>query len=102
MSKDIGMGFEEKTDAKIDEATGKLKEGAGDMTDDEQMEAEVKMDQAKGNLQEGSGKRARRGSQRDGVASSPGQKKPKYRLNCGRRGRIGRFAVLGSNLCSIE
>lgn len=47
------MGLDDKMDAKIDQATGKMKEGAGDMTDDEEMENEGKREQAKGDLKEG-------------------------------------------------
>lgn len=47
------MGFDDKMDAKVEQGIGKVKEGAGDVTDDEEMEAEGKMDQAKGGLKEG-------------------------------------------------
>jgi len=42
-----------KLDAKADQAKGKVKEGIGDLTDDESLEAEGKRDQAKGDLKEG-------------------------------------------------
>lgn len=47
------MGFDDKMDSKIEQGLGKLKEGAGDMTDDEELETEGQMDQAKGGLKEG-------------------------------------------------
>ena len=38
---------------KIDEAKGRIKEAAGDLTDDDSLKAEGKVDQAAGKLKEG-------------------------------------------------
>lgn len=37
----------------FDEAKGRVKEAAGDLTDDEQLQREGKVDQAKGNIKQG-------------------------------------------------
>lgn len=47
------MGFDDKVDAKFDQAKGEVKEQVGRLTNDADTEAEGKMDQAKGNLKEG-------------------------------------------------
>jgi len=49
----MGMGTDDKLDAKGDQLKGKLKEGVGDATDDPGLQAEGKTDQAKGHLKEG-------------------------------------------------
>jgi uncharacterized protein YjbJ (UPF0337 family) len=46
------MATEGKAAAKAKEAKGKLKEGAGKVTGDEELEAEGQGDQAAGNLQQ--------------------------------------------------
>lgn len=47
------MGFDEELKAKAEQVIGKVKEGAGDATGDERMEAEGKIDQVSGGLKEG-------------------------------------------------
>ena len=46
------MGMDDKIDNKAEEAAGKVKEGVGKATDDEQLEAEGKGDQASSNLKQ--------------------------------------------------
>ena len=46
------MGTDDKIDAKADEFKGKVKEGVGRATDDEELEAEGHGDQAKGHLKQ--------------------------------------------------
>jgi len=46
------MAFDDKVDNKAEEVGGKVKEGVGKATDDEQLEAEGKGDQAKSNLKQ--------------------------------------------------
>ncbi|MDG6103211.1 CsbD family protein [Dactylosporangium aurantiacum] len=46
------MGLSDKIDNQAEEAKGKVKEGVGRATDDEQLEAEGKVDQASGNLKQ--------------------------------------------------
>jgi uncharacterized protein YjbJ (UPF0337 family) len=46
------MGTDDKIDNKAEEMKGKVKEGVGRATDDEQLEAEGHADQAKGNLKQ--------------------------------------------------
>ena len=46
------MGFEDKVGNKAEDAGGKLKEGAGRATGDEDLKAEGKADQAKSSLKE--------------------------------------------------
>lgn len=46
------MAFDDKVDHKAEELGGKVKEGLGKATDDEQLEAEGKTDQASGNLKQ--------------------------------------------------
>lgn len=45
-----------KVEGKVDQVTGKIKEGVGATTGDESLEQEGKTDQAKGHLKEGVGK----------------------------------------------
>ena len=55
---DVGgavMG-DDKVKGKVDQVTGKMKEGVGAATGDESLEQEGKTDQAKGHLKEGVGK----------------------------------------------
>jgi uncharacterized protein YjbJ (UPF0337 family) len=47
---------DDKVEGKVDQATGKIKEGVGATTGDESLEQEGKTDQAKGHLKEGVGK----------------------------------------------
>ncbi|MGX7680538.1 CsbD family protein [Jatrophihabitans sp. DSM 45814] len=46
------MGLDDKIKNKAEEAKGKVKEGVGKATDDEQLEAEGHGDQAKSNLKQ--------------------------------------------------
>ena len=46
------MAFDDKVDNKAEEVGGKVKEGVGKATDDEQLEAEGKADQSKSNLKQ--------------------------------------------------
>ncbi|WP_330278142.1 CsbD family protein [Lentzea sp. NBC_00516] len=46
------MGADDKLDAKGDQLKGKVKEGVGDATDDQGLQAEGKTDQAKGHLKD--------------------------------------------------
>jgi uncharacterized protein YjbJ (UPF0337 family) len=46
------MGFDDKVDNKAEEFGGKVKEGVGKATDDEELEAQGKGDQAKANLKQ--------------------------------------------------
>jgi uncharacterized protein YjbJ (UPF0337 family) len=46
------MGFDDKVDNKSEELGGKVKEGVGKATDDEELEAQGKGDQAKANLKQ--------------------------------------------------
>jgi uncharacterized protein YjbJ (UPF0337 family) len=48
----FAMGLNEKIDNQAEEAKGKVKEGVGKATDDEQLEAEGKVDQASGSLKQ--------------------------------------------------
>lgn len=47
------MGMDDKIEANVDQAKGKVKEGVGGATGDRGLEAEGKKDQVKGNLKEG-------------------------------------------------
>jgi uncharacterized protein YjbJ (UPF0337 family) len=47
---------DDKVEGKVDQVTGKLKEGVGAATGDESLEQEGKTDQAKGHVKEGVGK----------------------------------------------
>ncbi|HYQ65327.1 CsbD family protein [Actinophytocola sp.] len=47
------MGIEDKLDGKADEVKGHVKETAGQVTNDENLEAEGKGDKTKGNLKQG-------------------------------------------------
>jgi uncharacterized protein YjbJ (UPF0337 family) len=47
------MSTDDKVDAKADEVKGKVKETAGHVTHDEDLEAEGKGEQVKGNLKQG-------------------------------------------------
>jgi uncharacterized protein YjbJ (UPF0337 family) len=47
------MSTDDKFDAKADEFKGKVKETTGQVTDDEDLEAEGKGEQVKGNLKQG-------------------------------------------------
>ena len=46
------MAFDDKVDNKAEEVGGKVKEGVGRATDDEQLEAEGKTDQSKSKLKQ--------------------------------------------------
>ena len=46
------MAFDDKVDNKAEEVGGKVKEGVGRATDDENLEAEGKADQAGANLKQ--------------------------------------------------
>ncbi|HYN93888.1 MAG TPA: CsbD family protein [Pilimelia sp.] len=46
------MGIDDKISNKAEDAAGKLKEGAGRATDDEQLEAEGKGDQTKSDFKQ--------------------------------------------------
>ncbi|MEU4425523.1 CsbD family protein [Actinoplanes sp. NPDC024001] len=46
------MSFEDKANNKAEEVGGKVKEGVGRATDDEQLEAEGKADQTSSNLKQ--------------------------------------------------
>jgi len=46
------MAFDDKVDNKAEEVGGKVKEGVGKATDNEQLEAEGKGDQASSNLKQ--------------------------------------------------
>jgi uncharacterized protein YjbJ (UPF0337 family) len=46
------VGATDKAKNKVQETKGKVKEGVGDATDNEEMEREGKADQAKGNLKQ--------------------------------------------------
>ena len=46
------MGYEDKVRNEAEELKGKVKEGVGDATDDERLEAEGKGDQVKANLKQ--------------------------------------------------
>ena len=46
------MAFDDKVDNKAEEVGGKVKEGVGRATDDEQLEAEGKADQSKSKLKQ--------------------------------------------------
>ncbi|NLF03551.1 MAG: CsbD family protein [Actinomycetales bacterium] len=46
------MGTDDKIRNAAEEAKGKFKEKAGELTDDERLEAEGKVDQAKANLKQ--------------------------------------------------
>ena len=46
------MADEKKSDGKTDEVKGKIKETVGDVTGDEELEAQGKGDQTKGNLKQ--------------------------------------------------
>ena len=46
------MGIDDKFDNKAEVTKGKVKEGVGRATDDEELEAEGHADQAKGNLKQ--------------------------------------------------
>jgi uncharacterized protein YjbJ (UPF0337 family) len=50
--KETRMGTDDKIDNKADELKGKVKEGVGDVTDDQDLKAEGQADQAKGNLKQ--------------------------------------------------
>jgi uncharacterized protein YjbJ (UPF0337 family) len=46
------MGLDDKANNKAEELKGKVKEGVGKATDNEQLEGEGQADQAKGNLKQ--------------------------------------------------
>ncbi|HIG73745.1 MAG TPA: CsbD family protein [Bacteroidetes bacterium] len=46
---------EQKTDGALDEAKGKVKQAAGDLTDDASLHAEGQQDEAKGKLKQAAG-----------------------------------------------
>jgi uncharacterized protein YjbJ (UPF0337 family) len=46
------MGTDDKIENKAEEMQGKVKEGVGRATDDEELEAEGRADQASGNLKQ--------------------------------------------------
>ncbi|GID31702.1 CsbD family protein [Paractinoplanes brasiliensis] len=46
------MAFDDKVDNKAEEVGGKVKEGVGRATDDEQLEAEGRTDQSKSKLKQ--------------------------------------------------
>ena len=46
------MGNDDKAENKAEELKGKVKEGVGDATDNEQLQAEGRGDQASGNLKQ--------------------------------------------------
>ena len=46
------MSDSDKVSNKVEELKGRVKEGVGDATDNEQLQGEGKMDQAKGNLKQ--------------------------------------------------
>ena len=46
------MSDSDKVSNKVEELKGRVKEGVGDATDNEQWQAEGKVDQAKGNLKQ--------------------------------------------------
>ncbi|RLK24841.1 CsbD-like protein [Micromonospora sp. M71_S20] len=46
------MGIDDKIDNASEEAAGRLKEGAGRATDDEQLEAEGRADRTRANLKQ--------------------------------------------------
>jgi uncharacterized protein YjbJ (UPF0337 family) len=46
------MAFDDKVDNKAEEVGGRVKEGVGKATDDEQLQAEGKADQAGANLKQ--------------------------------------------------
>jgi uncharacterized protein YjbJ (UPF0337 family) len=45
--------MEAEMEGNFDEAKGRVKEAAGDLTDDEDLQREGKVDQAKGNVKQG-------------------------------------------------
>ena len=47
------MGLGDKISNAAEQAKGKIKEGLGDLTDNEQLEAEGRVDQGKGKFKEG-------------------------------------------------
>lgn len=47
------MGFGDKISNAAEQAKGKIKETIGDLTDNEQLEAEGRLDQGKGKFKEG-------------------------------------------------
>ncbi len=47
------MGFEDKTGNKMDDLSGKAKEGVGKVTGNDELESEGKTDQAKSSVKEG-------------------------------------------------
>ena len=47
------MGFDDKTGNKMDDLSGKAKEGVGKVTGNDKLESEGKTDQAKSSLKEG-------------------------------------------------
>jgi uncharacterized protein YjbJ (UPF0337 family) len=51
-SLEVPMTFDDKVDHKSEEIGGKVKEGVGRATDDEQLEAEGKADQTSSNLKQ--------------------------------------------------
>ncbi len=51
-SRRCAMAFDDKVDNKAEEVGGKVKEGVGKATDDEQLEAEGKTDQASANIKQ--------------------------------------------------
>jgi uncharacterized protein YjbJ (UPF0337 family) len=48
----VGMGADDKIDAKVDELKGKGEQALGNATDDPDLEAQGKGDEAKGNLKQ--------------------------------------------------
>src|SRR3954462_856985 len=51
----MGMDNDQEVQGNWDQAKGKVKEGLGDLTDNEKMEYEGKFDQGKGKVEEGIG-----------------------------------------------
>jgi uncharacterized protein YjbJ (UPF0337 family) len=51
-NREVPMAFDDKVDNKSEELGGKVKEGFGKATDDEQLEAEGKADQTSSNLKQ--------------------------------------------------
>jgi uncharacterized protein YjbJ (UPF0337 family) len=46
------MGAEDKADNRMEDMKGKIKEGVGKVTDDEELEAQGKRDQAKSDIKQ--------------------------------------------------
>ena len=50
----------DELDGKVDQVKGRVKQGAGDLTDNDQLREEGAADEAKGDVQEGFGKARRK------------------------------------------